>query len=70
MIIQQQQRVTAAHAHGISWGGYTVVLSWPRSVLVTNEELRAFCRHYGPVRGTWHFRPTTVSPMSIATSCA
>ena len=50
ILIRQQQRVTAAHAHGVAWGAYTVLVSWPRSVLASNDELRAFCRHYGPVR--------------------
>ena len=50
ILIRQQQRVTAAHAHGMAWGAYTVQMSWPRSVVASNEDLRAFCRHYGPVR--------------------
>lgn len=49
LLIRQQQRVMAAHAHGVRWSRYTVLLRWQRAAPATNQELSAFCSHYGPV---------------------
>lgn len=50
LLIKQQQRVMAEHAHGVRWGRFTVLLRWQRGAPATNRELAAFCSHYGPVR--------------------
>ena len=50
LLIRQQQRIVAEHGHGVQWGRFSVLLSWKRGAPATNEELSAFCSHYGPVR--------------------
>ena len=52
LLLRQQQRAAAQHAHGVRWSRYTVLLRWPRQAPATNQELATFASHYGPVRAS------------------
>ena len=61
LLIQQQQGIIAEHGHGLLWSRYTLLLRWSRGAPATNDELRVFCSHYGPVRITQRRPPISVA---------